>query len=45
MTEFDNCFRKKLLVKTKASKDLAGKSLRRAKHFLDIVVKRISNKM
>jgi uncharacterized protein (UPF0332 family) len=35
LTEFDDCFRKKLLVKTKASKDLAGKSLRRAKHFLE----------
>ena len=35
MIEFDNCFKKKLLVKIKPSRELAGKSIRQANHFLN----------
>ena len=35
MTEVNDCFKKKLLIKSKPSKELAKKSIRQAKHFLD----------
>lgn len=42
MTELDNCFKRKLLIKTKPDKELARKSIRQANHFLKKVNKYLS---
>jgi len=34
LTEVGECFKKKLLIRTKPNKELAAKSIRQAKHFL-----------
>ncbi|MEA3493192.1 MAG: HEPN domain-containing protein [Candidatus Margulisiibacteriota bacterium] len=35
MTEVDDCFKKRLLIKSRPSRELAGKSIRQAEHFLE----------